>query len=135
MGWAAFMLVILGLALAAPAQATTRPCMLWAEPTTDRENIVWPEVTTTYEAGHVPVLPGGYTEIHGQFPHSRFFSFQTSGANGRNVNGWADYEINPDPGSINPCLPRANRNAVNRSYTVRVVDAQVPATGPAPNTL
>jgi hypothetical protein len=46
-----------------------------------------PEITTTYEAGYVPVLPGGHTEITGQFPHARFFSFQSSGANGRNISG------------------------------------------------
>ena len=117
------------------AAATTRPCVLWAEPTSDRENIIWPEITTTYEAGFVPVLPGGYTEIAGQFPHARFFSLQSSGANGRNINGWPDYEISPNAGSVNPFRVGADRRARNRSYTLRVVDQPVPASGPAPNTL
>jgi hypothetical protein len=120
---------------ASSAAAATRPCVLWAEPQSDRENIIWPEITTTYEAGDVPVVPGGYTEIKGEFPHSRFFSLQTSGANGRNVGGWADYQINPDPGSTNPFRAGANRRAAARSYTLRVLDAPVPASGPAPNTL
>ncbi len=131
---AVVMLVVWGSA-AVPAAATTRPCVLWAEPTSDRENIIWPEITTTYEAGYVPILPGGYTEITGQFPHARFFSFQSSGANGRNINGWADYQIASDPGSRNPFRYGANRRARNRAYTLRAVDTAVPANGPASNTL
>jgi hypothetical protein len=132
---AALLALPVSATLATPAGATTRPCALWLEPTSDRENILWPEVTTTYEAGLVPVLPGGYTEISGQFPHARFFSFQTSGVNGRNITGWADDQIKPDPGSSNPFLPGADRTVTHRSYTLRVLDAQVPASGPAPNTL
>lgn len=120
---------------AAAARAATRPCLLTVEPTSDRENIIWPEITTTYEAGEVPVVPGGYAEIHGQFPHSRFFSLQTSGLTGKNVTGWADYQIKPDPGSVNPFVAGANRRVTNRSYTIRVVDGPVPAAGPVPNTL
>jgi hypothetical protein len=117
------------------ASAATRPCLLTVEPTSDRENIIWPEITTTYESGQVPVPPGGYTEIRGDFPHARFFSFQTSGLNGKNISGWADYQIKPDLGSVNPFVPRGNRRATSRGYTIRVVDAPVPASGPAANTL
>jgi hypothetical protein len=55
--------------------------------------------------------------------------------NGRNINGWADYQIKPDAGSSNPYRPRANRRVKRRSYTLRVVDAPVPPSGPAQNTL
>ncbi len=119
----------------ASAAAATRPCVLWLEPTTDRENIIYPEATTTYEAGSVPIPPGGYTEISGQFPHSRFFSFQTSGETGKNVGGLLDEQIKPDPGSTNPFLPGANRTTTHRAYTVRLLDAPIPAGGPAQNTL
>ena len=134
LGLLALALAMSGLA-APQAGATTRPCVLWAEPTSDRENIIWPEITTTYEAGYVPVPPGGYTEIKGLFPHSRFFSLQSSGSNGRNISGWPDYQITPDPGSTNPFVVGADRRAPNRSYTLRVLNAPVPATGPEPNTL
>ena len=43
-----------------PARAASRPCAMWLEPTSDRENIVWPEMTTTYESGLVPIPPGGW---------------------------------------------------------------------------
>jgi hypothetical protein len=132
---AALVALPLSATLATEASATTGPCVLWLQPQSDRENIVWPEITTTYEAGLVPVIPGGYTEIHGQFPHARFFSFQTSGENGKNITGWADYQIKPDRGSSNPFLPGANRTVTHRSYTVRLLDAEVPAKGPAQNTL
>jgi hypothetical protein len=120
---------------ATPAHAATRPCVMWVEPTTDRENIIYPEETTTYESGLVPVPPGGYTEITGDFPHSRFFSFQTSGVTGKNVGGWVDNLIKPDPGSTDPFIPGANRTTTHRSYTMRVVDGPMPAGGPAQNTL
>ncbi len=133
---AAALIAVCGMGLApASASAATRPCLLTVEPTSDRENIIWPEITTTYESGEVPVLPGGYTEIRGEYPHARFFSLQTSGLNGKNVSGWADYQITPDAGSVNPFVPGANRQATHRGYTMRVVDAPVPASGPAPNTL
>jgi hypothetical protein len=73
--------------------------------------------------------------VTGQFPHARFFSFQSSGFNGRNINGWADYQIKPDAGSTNPFRYRASRRARNRSYTLRVLNAPVPRSGPARNTL
>jgi hypothetical protein len=137
-GGCAFILaacVALGGPLVAPAGATTRPCVLPVEPTTDRENLVWPEVTTTYESGFVPIPPGGHTEIKGLYPHARFFSLQTSGVNGRNIGAWADYEIQPDPGSSNPFLPGADRTTPRRSYTLTMVDRPVPDDGPEPNTL
>jgi hypothetical protein len=131
--------VAVGLALCGlwpgHADAATRPCVLFLEPTTDRENIIFPEATTTYESGSVPIPPGGYTEITGEFPHSRFFSFQTSGENGKNIGGLLDQDIQPDPGSTNPFVPGADRTTTHRSYTVRVLDAPMPASGPAPNTL
>ncbi|MHB8690345.1 MAG: hypothetical protein ACYDHH_03795 [Solirubrobacteraceae bacterium] len=125
----------LGGTYAAPARAASRPCALFLEPTSDRENIVWPEMTTTYEAGLVPIPPGGYAEIKGEFPHARFMSFQTSAENGKNINAWADFQIRPDAGSTNPFLPGADRTAAQRSYTIKVLDAPVPAAGPAANTL
>ena len=131
----AIVLAAFGISSAAPAMAATRPCVMWAEPTSDRENIIWPEITTTYYSGHIPIPPGGYAEINGEYPHSRFLSFQTSGVNGQNINGWADFQIQPDPGSSNPFLPGADRTVTKRSYTIKVVDKPLPAAGPATNTL
>lgn len=130
-------LAVLAACACAPshAAAATRPCVLWLEPTTDRENVIYPEATTTYEAGSVPIPPGGHTEIRGKFPHSRFFSFQTSGETGKNVGGWVDDRIKPDPGSRNPFRRGADRRVKRRSYTLRVLDRPMPRKGPAQNTL
>ena len=47
-----------------------------------------------------------------------------------------DDQIKPDPGSTNPFLPGANRNANHRSFTVTMVDAPDPGPGlEAPNTV
>lgn len=124
-----------GGTLVTSAQAATRSCVMPLEPQSDRENLVYPDTTVTYQGGDVPIPPGGHAEIKGLFPHARFFSLQTSGPNGRNINAWADSEIRPDAGSVNPFLVGADRTAADRSYTIRVLDAPVPSDGPARNTL
>jgi hypothetical protein len=54
--------------------------------------------------------------ITGQFPYARFTAFQSSGAGqGRAL---ADFEIAPDPGSVNPFRPGTERYAANRSYAI-----------------
>ncbi len=69
--------------------------------------------------------------IEGEFPHCRFFSIQvTPPLNGKEYYaqrqfgtaevGWADADIEPNAGSINPFRVGANRNATNRSYKVEV---------------
>jgi hypothetical protein len=76
--------------------------------------------------------------LHGQFPHSRFFSFTTYGT----VNGtvgvatsWIfDYQINPDPGSQNPFQPGVRRDVSNRNFTL-TISSEVKPDNPAPNTL
>ena len=69
--------------------------------------------------------------LHGQFPHARFFSLTTSSVLGVIRGHLYDVNIKPDPGSTNPYLPGANRNAAHRSYTVTVVDQ--PTRAPATN--
>jgi len=74
--------------------------------------------------------------FHGQFPHARFFSFTTSSVLGVIRGHLYDDQIKPDPGSTNPFLPGANRDATHRSFTVTMVDAPDPGPGhEAPNTV
>lgn len=84
-------------------------------------------------------LPAGATiTLHGQFPHSRFFSlttYVTKGAeSGLPSTSIYDSQINPDAGSVNPYRPGESRNAKHRSYTVTISGQTTPAE-PAPNTL
>jgi hypothetical protein len=72
---------------------------------------------------------GSKLVIEGEFPHCRFFSIQASPPiNGKEYYsqrvygpaevGFADSDIEPLPGNVNPFRPGANRNASNRKYRV-----------------
>jgi hypothetical protein len=127
------------LALSAPAAAhganPPRSCAWVLEPTYDRENVLFPEVTTRYLAGVVPVPPGGYVEIKGRFPHARYMSLQTYSTTLQSLSVLRDEKIVADNGSTNPFVPGADRTATKRDYTVRLVSGKPPAGGGPPNTL
>ena len=133
--------MLLGLATLLPptagAQASTAKSCAWiVEPTADRENILYPEVTTRYLAAIIPALPaGGYVEITGEFPHARYMSLQTYTSTLQTISNLHDTQIAPDPGSSNPFVPGADRTAATRNYTVRVVAGAAPDSGAEPNTL
>ncbi len=119
----------------AQAASTDKGCAWLLEPTTDRENILYPESTTRYLAAVIPALPGGYVEIAGVFPHARYMSLQTYSTTLQSISNLHDMQIQPDPGSSNPYLPGADRNAAARNYTVRLQFAQAPAGNVPANTL
>jgi hypothetical protein len=84
-------------------------------------------------------LPVGATiTLHGQYPHSRFFSLTTyvtkAAESGIPSTSIYDSQINPDAGSVNPFRPGEDRKAKNRSYTVTISGQTTPAE-PAANTL
>lgn len=134
--WLLGLSALLLLPAAARADAVTDKSCAWlVEPTTDRENILFPEVTTRYLGAIIPALPGGYVEVKGQFPHSRYMSLQTYTATLQTISNLRDTDIQPDAGSSNPFLPGADRTAAKRDYTVRVLLQQAPASGGPPNTL
>jgi hypothetical protein len=74
---------------------------------------------------------GSQVVIEGEFPHCRFFSIQVSHPmDGKNYTAtryfgsaevsWADVDIDPLPGHVNPFRPGANRQANNRRYQVNI---------------
>jgi hypothetical protein len=89
---------------------------------------LYPEPSAYYLLMPHYIAPfGTKATITGQFPHSRFFSIQSTepfdpknyhGAFGVGEVPIVDADINPDPGSTNPFRVGANRNATNRNYTV-----------------
>lgn len=102
---------LLALAVATPAHGAPRDrsCGWILEPTADRENILFPEITTRYLAAIVPVPPGGSVEITGRFPHARYMSLRTDTRTLQSVSVLRDEQIVPDAGSSNPYLPGADR--------------------------
>lgn len=133
-------LLVVWLALAPrPAGAAgdptrARSCGWILEPTADRENILFPDTNTRYLGALVPVPPGGYIEIDGQYPHARYMSLQAYSTLLQTTTDLRDTQIVPDPGSTNPFLPGADRNAAHRRYTVKIMSGRPPANPPA-NTL
>jgi hypothetical protein len=85
-----------------------------------------------YWGFNTPATPGGYVELHGQYPHARYFSILPNDVQTNNLHPQTDVFINPDPGSANPFRgPVAP--GVGRDYTVRFRFTAPPA-NPEPNT-
>jgi hypothetical protein len=84
-------------------------------------NIAYPDANTFYWGSAFTIPAGAKLRFEGKFPHSRYMSFISYGANGQPVEAVADYLIKPQAGSINPFLAGADRTAANRSYSLEVV--------------
>jgi hypothetical protein len=107
----------------------TNSCF-WGVPYTEEtRDIIWPDSHTGYWYTSDVVPAGGKIVLHGQFPHARFFSFTATSTLGVTRAYLYDVDIKADPGSTNPFMPGANRNAAQRSYTVTVVDEPDPGPG------
>jgi hypothetical protein len=97
-------------------------------------NVALPGTEITYWAARFVTPPGSTLTLKGAFPYARYSSLNSYKAEGASQSSLTDRDIRPDPGSINPSLAGANRNAANRSYTVTVRGEAPPAT-PVQNTL
>jgi hypothetical protein len=86
-------------------------------------NIAYPDAATFYWAATFTVPQGAKLAIAGKFAHSRYMSFISYDEAGRPIESVADYLIKPKAGSSNPFLPGADRMAVNRDYSLDVIDA------------
>ena len=114
----------------------SRACFWGTSYTQETRNIIWPDSHTDYPVSTDTIPAGGKIVLHGQFPHSRFFSFTATSTLGVLRAFLYDVNIKPDPGSTNPFMPGADRTAKHRSYTVTVVDQPDPGPGHRqPNTL
>jgi hypothetical protein len=119
-----------------PGGQASGTCFWGTSYTQETWNKIWPDSHTDYETSIDTIPAGGKIVFHGQFPHARFFSFTTSSSLGVIRGHLYDVDIKPDPGSTNPFLPGANRNATHRSYTITMVDQVDPGPGhEAPNTV
>ena len=119
-----------------PGGQDSHTCFWGVSYTQETRNIVWPDSHTDYPVSMDTIPAGGKIVLHGRFPHARFFSLTASSPPGVLRGHLYDVAIKPDPGSTNPFLPGANRNAKHRSYTVTVVDQPDPGPGhEQPNTL
>src|SRR5450755_2904248 len=112
-----------------PGGENSHTCFWGVSYTQETRNIIWPDSHTDYPATSDVIPPGGRIVLHGRFPHARFFSLTSSSLLGVIRSYLYDDMIKPDPGSINPFVPGANRRATHRNYTVTVIDQADPGPG------
>lgn len=127
--------VIVTSGTAARAATGSQSCGWVTQIAADKLNLLYPDSGATYWVAALPVPAGGSIEIDGQFPHARYMSLVTYNQQLQAIDGINDSLIQPDPGSTNPFLPGASRAAGQRSYTVHIVNAQLPVSGRQPNTV
>ncbi|HEX2016611.1 MAG TPA: hypothetical protein VGN69_07940, partial [Solirubrobacteraceae bacterium] len=119
----------------APARAdATRNCNWQFRLAGDQVNAAYPDEAAQYWVARVFIPPGSHIEAAGRYPHARYISYITYTGASQAIDGIADVQIAPDPGSTNPFLAGANREAGRRSYHVNVVNTALP-TRREPNTV
>ena len=100
--------------------------------TGDGWNVFYPGASMYYPLSGFDVPDGAELRFEGEFPHSRFFSFtmyypglgESTGIGGSQA--LVDIAIEADPGSVNPFLDGADRDAENRSYTIYFREGNLP---------
>lgn len=110
----------------------------WTGPFTaanDLTNTAFPGTEIAYWGAKFRTPPGAVLRLRGRYPHARYSSLNAYESGGGVPTGSiSDRQIRPDRGSVNPSLPRRDRRAKKRSWTVRVIGRSAPAR-PARNTL
>jgi hypothetical protein len=123
-------MVALSLAMPALASATSadRTCELalgYNDPSI--RNVGYPDQAAGYWLATYAAAPGSRLRIRGQYPHSRYISFNAYDPAGRPIDSLSDVELQPDLGSTNPFQPGADRTATERSYSASVEFGKRPA--------
>ena len=78
------------------------------------------------------VEPGGWVELHGQYPRSRYFAYHPNDIDLNNLQTLRDIDLDPDPGSVNPFREMPAAGSKNY-YTAKLVFTAAPDQ-PEPNT-
>ncbi|WP_094270133.1 hypothetical protein [Rhodococcus sp. OK302] len=89
-------------------------------------NNAYPDAGATYWAAYIRRPAGSTLSLTGTYPNARYFSFISYDRVGQPIDGVADYQIAPDPGSSNPFQPGARRDGPDAAstYTLDVDHAQ-----------
>jgi hypothetical protein len=93
---------------------------------------LYPDVGSTYFVGQYILPAGAKLTFEGKYPRSRFMSYTIFKPVGGNQLGPGDhlydFQIQPDPGSVNPFVARNRRDGKRRNYTLHVVHGEIPGT-------
>ena len=93
----------------------------------DRSNIAYPDAGANYWAAQYVIPPGATLRLKGGFPHARYASVAAYDDLGAVQDALADFQIDPDSGSVNPFRPGALRNAKRRSFSLTLAADRLPA--------
>ncbi len=93
---------------------------------------LYPDSNASYWIAQFELPPGATLNLHGRFPYCRYTSFalyrpDPLGSFTATSEAIVDHEIEPDPGSVNPFVPRNPRLGDKRDYTVHIVGEEAPA--------
>jgi hypothetical protein len=123
----ATLVVAIGLVGVAPAAAPPeRPfpyCSWWAKTTPETLNVAFPDSAATYWTTPFHAEEGLEISVDGQYPNARYMSFNVYDESGGSFeasgvpSGIADYQIDPNPGSVNPFQAKGEPGG---SFTVRL---------------
>lgn len=121
---------------AVPAGADMPACKAWTRQSNAIFNNRFPFTIDTSGANYFgfsyKVEPGGWIELKGDYPKSRYFSFLPNDMHTDNLHQLTDVHIDPDPGSVNPWRAVPPSNAAQH-FTIRFAFAPPPKK-PPPNT-
>jgi hypothetical protein len=117
-------------AASAAKPATSFPyCSWWAETTPETLNVAFPDAAATYWTTPFYVEEGLELKVEGTYPDARYMSFNVYDEAGGSFeanevqSGIADFEIEPDAGSVNPFQTNGSAGG---SFTVSISGAAKP---------
>ena len=101
----------------------------------DTVNVLFPDSSAQYWSAHYTAVPGTRIRINGIYPYARYTSWNVYDPALRPFTHKADVDLQPDPGSLNPFTPGADRTTpvAQRHYTLFITFD--PADHPGPNTI
>jgi hypothetical protein len=87
---------------------------------------LWPDKRPTYMNAVLAMPAGSSLTLHGQFPHARyckiaFYKLVHETFVALPGESLACWDIEPDPGAVNPFVVGADRRAPNRSFTLHIL--------------
>jgi hypothetical protein len=93
---------------------------------------LWPDKRPTYFFGDMEIPAGAELTVRGRYPHVRYFKFsiyvfERNTFVAESGGSIAGINIEPDPGSANPYIVGADRDATNRNFTIRIMTKDAPA--------
>ncbi len=93
-------------------------------------NYAYPDTNAHYWMTQLNLPEGAKLELHGEFPHSRYLSYNVYDDDAQPVDRINDVNLVPDAGATNPFIPGQRRDSTQRGYTLNLVHGDFEAGTP-----